>query len=234
MVKITIPSYSDFIDLVAAKQLLIQFEETSNHYFLYAPEAHTFIWSCTIEKSSNDATNFETNHKSNANKPLELKDSEGKIFVRAESRQTDKTTYFTCIGDNTGIGDGKVIEWDFSNSNDDVESPPSGYKQKKIVFKFSDPIQLKDGSVYWLNAIKGSYLDVYIYHPTYEQYIQHYVIGHRMLGDCSVGDELNTEAASEEIPAGLEFHLFVTVPDTTGYTNFHGHVSVEANRETTV
>lgn len=161
-------------------------------------------------------------------------DSEGKPYTRSESRQTDKTTYFTCKGDNTGVGDGKDISWDFSNSTDDVSSPPSGYKQKKIVFKFSSAIQLKDGAVYWKNALKNCYLDVYIYHPTLEANIQHYVIGHRMLGDCTVGDELNTEAASEEIPAGLEFHVFVTVPDETGYTDFHGHLSIEAYRESTV
>jgi len=161
-------------------------------------------------------------------------DNEGKIFTRAESRQTDKTTYFTCVGDDTGVGDGQDLEWDFSNSTNDVASPPSGYKQKKVVFKFSAPIQLKDGAIYWQNALKGSYLDVYIYHPTYEQYVQHYVIKHRMLGSCVVGDELNTEAASEEISAGLEFHLFITVPDSTGYQDFHGHVSIEANRASTV
>jgi hypothetical protein len=167
-------------------------------------------------------------------KKLSPMDHEGKPYTRSESRQTDKTTYFTCRGDNTGVGDGKVLAWDFSNTDDDVASPPSGMKQKKIVFKFSAAIQLKDGAVYWKNALKGAYLDLYIYHPTLEQNLHHYVIEHRMLGDCTVGDELNTEAASDEIPAGLEFHLFVTIPDSTGYDDFHGHVSVEANRENTI
>lgn len=225
-------AYSAFLTLVNNKNLLVQYSETSDRYFLFAIE-HSISWEANIVKPSDDATDFETNHKSTANKPIEIRDAEGKVYVRSESRQIDKTTYFTCRADNTGVGDGKELVWDFSNTDDDV-TPPTGYLQKKMVFSFSSGIQLKDGTLYWMNAIKGSYLDVYIYHPVLQQNISHYVVGHRMIGDCPMGDELNTETASEEIPAGVQFHVYVTVPDVSGADSFYGHISIEANRVETI
>jgi hypothetical protein len=200
----------------------------------------------TTLNTSTSITDFVNNYKTGATsaasapealtklKTAQPVDTHGKPYSRTESRQVDKTTYFTSRGDDTGVGDGKKICWDFSNTTDDVASPPTNYKQKKIVFKFSDVVQIKDGTIYWMSALKGAYLDLYIYHPVLQQNLQHYVIEHPLMDDCPMGDELNTEASSEEIPAGTEFHLFVTVPDSTGYDNFYGHVSIEANRAATV
>jgi len=130
------------------------------------------------------------------------------------------------------------LEWDFSNSTDDI-TPPTGFKRKRIEWSFIDSVWLKEGTLFFHNASKGSYVDVkvvcpagnYYYKndgtPTYAEVdtvVSHYVNHYFFQGTCPMGDELNTETCSNEIPANYKFRIEVTVPDTdstsNGYINF--------------
>jgi len=178
--------------------------------------------------------------------PTQPIDSEGKPYVRAESRPICCTTYFTTCGDNGAIGNGKRFAWDFSNSDDDI-TPPTGYKRKRIEFHFIDIFYMKEGTVYYHNKLKGSYFDQYVVCPAGYYYykndgtpalaaedtiISHYVIKHPMQGSVPMGDELNSESCSSGIPSYYKFWIDVTVPDTDILSN--GIIEVEAYRDRTV
>jgi hypothetical protein len=139
-------------------------------------------------------------------------------------------------GDNSSvIGDGKELKWDFSNSTDDItEGVPEGFKRKRIEFDFNAPIYVKEGSLYWKDAPFGSYVDIRIVLKSPEVVLAHYANKHFMMDSCAIGDELNTEQASNQIPTACKFWLDVTVPDVTGYTSFKGFAELELYRATTV
>lgn len=173
-------------------------------------------------------------------------DSEGKPYVRAESRPINCTTYFTTCADNGSIGNGKRFAWDFSNTDDDITAP-SGCKKKRLEFSFIDTVWMKEGTVYYKNALKGSYFDQYIVCPTGYYYykndgtialaaedtvVSHYVIKHPMQGDVPMGDELNSESCSGGIPSYYKFRIEIVVPDTDSTSN--GVIEIEMYRERTV
>lgn len=175
------------------------------------------------------------------------KSDDGKDIVRAESRPLNTTTIFVGKADNTGIGDGKELKWDFSNADDDISTPPSNCKQKRLEFKFLDDIYVKEGTIYFHNTKKGSYIDLYVVCPNGQYYydnngdlqqatedtiVSHYVIHSFIQGDCPMGDELNTESCSSKIPSNYKFWLDITVPDTDSSSN--GYVNLELYRERTV
>ena len=151
---------------------------------------------------------------------------DGRPIVRADTRPIDTETYFTCAGDNLGIGDGKHLEWDFSNNDDLYTGPevPNGYKAKQILLSFNCPVHLKDGTLYFFDAPWGSYMDMDIVVPSGGYYpnpmgtipasnlglpgndmysyangntsYQKYVNKHHIFGNCPMGDELNAEGAA--------------------------------------
>ena len=53
-----------------------------------------------------------------------------------------------------------------------------------------------------------------------------------MMDSCIMGDELNTEAASSEIPSNYKFCLTITVPASDNSSK--GYVSIECYRKRTV
>jgi len=175
------------------------------------------------------------------------KDEDGKDIVRAESRPLGWITYFTCAGDSeTNIGDGKVLAWDFANTDDEIDAPPN-FRRKRIVFGFLDDVRIKDGAIYFFGAQKGSYGDLYVVCPagatylnndgspavaTEDTIVNHYVNHHLFQGDCPMGDELNTESCSPVIPSSYRFWLEITVPNTDASSN--GYVSLELYRKRTV
>lgn len=180
-------------------------------------------------------------------------DSDGRAYVRAGSRALEYATNFICCGDKTDspqqIYAGTRLQWDFGNTDNDIAAPDSNSKRKRIEFAFIDPVQVKEGAIYWQNALFGSYIDFFVVCPSGEYYldndetptlasedtpIKHFVVNHFMLGDCVFGDELNSEEASGDIPSTYKFWIEVTTPDGTGYENFRGHVSLEINRRRSV
>lgn len=175
------------------------------------------------------------------------KDAEGKLFVRAESRPIGKTTYFTMRGDSaTDIGDGKTLSWDFGTSDDEI-SAPAGFKRKRLEFQFIDPVNIKEGTIYAFNAPFGAYLDFYVVCPDGEVYldnngdpqtaigdtpVQKFVNHHKINSSFAMGDELNTEAASEEIPINYKFWIDIT-SSSTDITS-QGYISLELYRARTI
>lgn len=231
----------------ALKVCNLQHTETSTEYKVWINDGLDTHYAI-IDKDTTpttDQTDFETTYKSTSNKPQNPKDDEGKTYVRAESRPTEDTTCFTMCGDDTGIGDGAELMWDFSNSDDEITAP-SGYKRKRVEFSFLDSVHVKDGTLYFWDAPWGSYFDFYVVCPTGEYYydndgdvhqasedtvVAHYVIHHRLCGSCSIGDELNTEAASNEVPASYKFWLEITTPDSDSTSK--GCIEMEIYRKRT-
>lgn len=175
--------------------------------------------------------------------------NDGKEMIRADSRPPNTETYFTCRGDSdTTIGAGKIISWDFSNDDDIITSTdereghhnniPTGYKRKRVRFKFIDPIYLKDGTLYFSNAKKWSWVDMYIVVPPNNYYYNRdgsiayatdYIplvkyINHKIfVGTCLIGDEVHAEGCqANALPPGWEIWGDFTVPtsdvDSYGYS----------------
>jgi len=98
---------------------------------------------------------------------------DGVPIVRSDSRPLGKETYFTMVGDSTGIGDGEIFMWDFSNDDDEFDHPqwiPAGFKAKKIQIEFSCPVWLKDGTIYFFDAPWGCYISMFVSVPANNYY----------------------------------------------------------------
>jgi len=101
-------------------------------------------------------------------------------------------------------------------------------------------VRVKEGCLYWLNAPFGTFVDFWVICPTNGYYkdpngtipasmlgldgtdmytqatadtpLVHYVNHHMIMGDCPMGDEMNTEAANENpIPPSYELWVEITV-----------------------
>jgi len=95
----------------------------------------------------------------------EVRTPDGRLRVRSDSLPIGTTTSFTSQGDSpTEIGAGKEAFWDFSN-DDDLIAAPAGYKRKSIMMTFVDPVFVKEGAIYYHDAVKGSYADVKVMCP---------------------------------------------------------------------
>jgi hypothetical protein len=254
--------YSQLKALIIQKDLLWQYTEDDSKYDVFATDSNlkyeTIIWKVYIdgineEENNTNKSDFETNYKSLCNQALTKRSSDGKIFVRSESRPIDCTTVFTCNGDTIGgnpsIGTGARLDWDASIGGEWTTSGcPFGFKKSVIEIQFCDSIWIKEGTIYYLNAQKKSYLDLEIICPNggYYMYlgeicqnitgndlvVEHYVIKHPIQDDVPMGDKLNTEACSQELPSYLKYRLTVTVPvlDLASY----GYVEFEIYRRRTV
>jgi len=161
--------------------------------------------------------------------------ADGRQLVRSDSRPIDATTYFTSRGDTAStLGNGEIIQWDFSTADDEVTDSitttiPSGFKRKRLKLSFSDDVRVKEGTLYWLNAPFGTFVDFWVVCPDGQYYydrsgtpqqasgdtpIVHYVNHHMIMGDCPMGDEMNTEAANENpIPPNYELWVEVTIDE---------------------
>ena len=122
-------------------------------------------------------------------------------------------------------------------------------------------ICLKDGTIYFFNAPWGAYCDMHIVVPAGNYYpnphgsipasalglpgsdmysyasedtvFLSYVMGHRVYGDCPMGDELNAEgAAVEPVPVG--WYVVGHITTVSGDNSFKGFASFECYRSRTV
>lgn len=188
--------------------------------------------------------------------PVQPTDPDNKPYVRAESRPIDCTTVFTTVGDSMPqgsipgvIGGGNRMEWDASQSGEwTTDGAPEGMKKKVIEIQFCDSVWIKEGTVYYKNAEKGSYIDMrllcppggyYMYLTQVQQNtgeddleIDHYIRKHPVQGDVPMGDELNTETCSQEMPNYIKMELTITIP-ATDESSF-GYVELELYRKRTV
>lgn len=177
----------------------------------------------------------------------EVRTDDGRMRVRADSLPIGMTTMFTCCGDGTDIGNGECMYWDFSNTDNDVTAP-TGYKRKQMDITFADPVYIKEGCLYAMDAKKGSYVTVQVVCPDQAYYLDRQGVPQQASGDTPVGqflpkhffagsfpmgDELNTEVAQDNpIPVGYKLRCIVTVPDTD--SDSYGWASLELYRQRTI
>lgn len=195
------------------------------------------------------------------------KDQLNRWIVRSDSRRKNYDTAFTGKGDNLTnsiIGGGTDLRFDFSAANTDSRwiTAPTGYKRQQINWNYMDAVYIKEGSIYFFNAPKGAYIDMYFVIPagypyykkvvdtttfdaswennyttaTADTIIGHWVVNHWVEGSCPMGDYLNTEAAHESpSPSYVIYRAEITAPeDATDLANFHGHFSIELYRGRTI
>lgn len=244
---------------------LVKYIETDDKYDIWYMLGNKKL-DCEILKEdpiNAEQTNFESVCKALANYDNVTEvDELGRWVVRADSRRRDWDVVFQGSGDNmsTGkMGDGMPFTYDFSDPVEDIkwitDGVPSGFKRQRIDWMFADYVYLKEGTLYFYDMPKGSYIDLWLVSPAGEFYprklldanqdvvkdylqagalpvpFMHWVVKYMMEGSAPMGDELNTESAAEN-PAspGLIFRAEVTVPDDTGYESAHGHWSLEIYR----
>jgi len=251
-------TWTQFKDLISKKYLKFAYKQTKKweevdgedikeryNFDCFAEEGQ-IMWRCNLIDET-EVDDFLANYEDTCCVPLQERNSEGRQIILSTSRPKDATTCFIGQGDGTTtIGDGKILAWDFSNSDDEVTAP-TNFKRKRLEFGFIDPMWVKEGTLYFFDAPKGSYMDFYVVCPDGEYYkkndgtlaqasgdliIMHYVVHNMIQGTCPMGDELNTESCSDEIPANYKFWIEITTPDTD--TTSNGHVNLEIYRTRTV
>lgn len=84
-------SYSDFKTYITNKQLMIQYIQSSTGYTLFAIEAGVICWQANLIIGTDDSNDFESNHKSTANAPLEIKAATGRPLRVSASPQPSGT-----------------------------------------------------------------------------------------------------------------------------------------------
>jgi len=193
-------------------------------------------------------------------------DQLGRWIVRADSRRKNYDTVFLGCGDNIEaqtIGGGSEFRFDLSLPETDsrwVEAP-EGFARQRIDWRFIDTTYIKEGTVYFFNMPKGSYINFKFLIPkgypffkkrvnpvtadpyweetltfcTEDTIIGNWVDHHWVEGSCPMGDFLNTEAAHENpSPTYVIYRFEVTVPKVEGWEQSHGHYSIELYRGRTV
>lgn len=202
-----------------------------------------------------EQADFEDNYMADCNKTIvpPLLDENNKWRVKSDSRPLKPDgkpyeTVFSMAGDTENeIGGGTVIYWDFSTDADLIDAP-TGYKRKRIEISYIDPIYLKDGTIYYFDVLKGSYIDFYIVCPQGQYYydnnyqlrvadhdmpVRRFLMHHMLAGTNNLGDELNSESAAENpIPPNYKIWVEITVPaaDNSSY----GWGELEMYRERSV
>jgi hypothetical protein len=129
--------YDQFKTLVSSKILLGQYKESSDKYELFAVEANV-SWETCILKASDDGIDFETNWKSNYNKPLEYRSEDGLQKV-ASAKFVDALTFFV----------------DGENGHLDIADGQTAY----LKYNSNQEYALAGMDVYWFGANWGDYVD---------------------------------------------------------------------------
>jgi len=237
----------------------------SNNLLAYIASEELVINNGNIDLTPGEAVRYVSLHKH-----LNPLAPDGREIIRADSRPEDTETYFTSTGDSaTDIGDGESLFWDFSNndsmytviSGSNGPGIPSGMKGKVMDLTFLDPIYIKEGTIYFTNAPKGSYASMFVmvpqggYYPNpagtipavalgltgntmyayaaTHVYYTRYVNRQFMDGSCPMGDELNAEGCQiNAMPAGWFIRCIVFTDENE--TTFRGHASLELYRKRTI
>ncbi|MHA1787855.1 MAG: hypothetical protein ACTSXT_01380 [Candidatus Helarchaeota archaeon] len=243
--------YLDWLELknnIFNKNFPKYYQKIYNGYKVFSTD-NIVIWICNII-SEEEKLDFESNYKSKCNNCIY--DESGKLFVRAESRPINCTTCFTTCGDilgnNPQIGAGNRLEWDASNEDDFNVISGTGFKKKEITIQFCDSIWIKEGTIYYMNCLKNSTLDIEILCPPESYYmylgqlqqnttgdwlvVDHYLLKHPLQGSVPMGDELNTESCSQELPPYLKYKITITVPEDDFVS--YGYIEIELYRKRTV
>lgn len=178
----------------------------------------------------------------------ELRDDHDKLEVISDSKPPHYFTVFTSIGDSaTDIGNGQNLFWDWSNEDNIVATDAPGMKLKRMKLSFLDEIYIKEGAIYFADALKGSYSRLRVICPAGQYYLNHlgapafatedvtivdYIPKLFMFGSCPMGDEQNTESCSRDV-LPKTFQLWLDIHAPTNDMVSYGHVSLELYRART-
>lgn len=145
--------------------------------FITTSTDHCDIWFKAI-LSNDDSSTLSVIVANHSGEPLPEVDEtprmpDGRPIVRADTRPLNTMTMFTSSGDDsTSIGGGAILQWDFSNDDDEYTGPevPAGLKCKQILLSFHCPVYLKDGTMYFFKAPWGAYVRMEIAVPPGQYY----------------------------------------------------------------
>ena len=83
--------YTTFWSLISSKNLLAQYVETVDTYYIFAVE-DSISWEVTVPKDGGaNQTDFEANHKAGCNQPLQIKAASGRPLRVSASPQPANT-----------------------------------------------------------------------------------------------------------------------------------------------
>lgn len=106
-------TWTSFKTLVTAKNLLMQYHEYDNHYFVFATETDTVEYSCELwkdltnvkgvdeEQNSTDLQDFEDNYKANCNQPKQ--GASGHTYVEVSGGELSLTPQVIQVFDEFNI-----------------------------------------------------------------------------------------------------------------------------------
>jgi len=242
MIEIKQKTWDDFKNIVDLKQLKIQYTEDDDYYYVFAVD-NTINYTYNILKDdpiTDIEVDFNDNYKQNSNYVLEKKDQYGKIVTRVSSHPDGTISCFTMSGDSTKIGEGVNIEWDFSTI-DVVDNK----KTKVIDVQFNDNIWIKEGKLFFHNALKNTYCSMDIICPkdnyyindngeptlaTEEVIINKYVINYKIQGSAPTGISLNTEEAQiDPLPQNYILRFIIIAPPEDDISN--GYIGIQLYRK---
>jgi hypothetical protein len=191
-----------------------------------------------------------------------LMDPQGRWTVRVDSLPPNYDIIFHGAGDdpaNNIIGGGTPFDWDFSNQTNLSTTPPTGMTTKLVQWQFIDGIYVKEGTLFFTDAPKGAYVDLYLICPTGYYYdmkwldsdgnvsftyaqatvptkFAHWVNHFFIEGTTSTGIRLATETSSDMLAMPyLIWDLEVSVPsNATNLTAFHGFFMLQSYRGRTI
>lgn len=151
--------WEEFKSFVSTKNLEIQYEEISTpaSYDIFADE-EDIKYTCRLLKSSTDATDFETNYKDNANKPLVKKDAYGNpVFVKdfKTGSKITMTSHNYCDKTTWWMGATKILDETLTDSGDG------------LTFNFSKDFLINLDKVSMRDQVKSyGYMDIVNYNET--------------------------------------------------------------------
>lgn len=136
--KIASVDYSTFWLLVSSKNLLPQYYDGGNAYYLFAIEDN-ISWETVINKDNgSNQLDFEQNHQSNCNQPLEYRSVDGLPKI-ASSMFVDDLSYWV----------------DGSNGNLTIPASKTVYTRTH----FTTPFKLNGVDIHWFKANFGDYIN---------------------------------------------------------------------------
>lgn len=150
MKKIDWSTFKSFIDV---RNLSIQFLEHTSAYDLWATDG-IVTYLCDIYKGSSDATDFESNYKSDGNVPIERRNIDGRAIKHETPRPLGTYTYFTGTDDDHtdphAVGGDSNVTSLIWNHAIDGDNPEVVYMDFNTINNLS---YVRQGDIMWEDAV---------------------------------------------------------------------------------
>ncbi|MGI0059239.1 MAG: hypothetical protein ACREBJ_05670 [Nitrosotalea sp.] len=160
--------YNQFLALVDAKTLLLQYSDGGDRYHLFAVEGNV-SWSTNILKTTREADDFEANRKATSNQPLEYRSTDGlpkiasamfsdtkTFWVDGTSTQADitagQTVYIKKHFDTNFTISGVDARWYSANWGDYLDFEVGFYLDEATESTFQPAVQFADHYMIYLDG----------------------------------------------------------------------------------